>query len=64
MDPEGENDAQTYKTCFESSPDFAIDVINAIREGAGCQLFEDPTEEKSDPCTYHVHENGQHCGVP
>ena len=61
MDPEGENDAQMYKMCFESNPDFAVDVINAIKEGAGCKLLEDPTEEIG--CVYHVHENGQNCGV-
>ncbi|MCJ1313914.1 hypothetical protein MMC25_007594 [Agyrium rufum] len=59
MDPESEKDASTYKMCFEGSPDFAIDVINAIREGTGGVLFDDPTEEPA--CNYHLHDNGQRC---
>ena len=59
MDPENENDAETYKICFEGSPDFAIDLVNAIKEGAGCQVLEDPTEKVG--CVYHEHENGQRC---
>ena len=59
MDPDSKKDASTYKICFEGSPDFAIDVINAIRVGAGGRLFEDPTEEPG--CTYHEHGNGQLC---
>ena len=59
MDPESTNDAGTYKMCFEGSPDFAIDVINAIRQGSGGKLFRDPTEEPA--CLYHEHENGAVC---
>ena len=59
MDPESENDAGTYRICFEANADFAIDVVNAIREGAGKKLFQDPTEEGG--CAYHDHENGQLC---
>lgn len=60
MDPENQNTAETYRLCFESSPDFSIDVITAIREGSGCSLFEDPTEKVG--CLYHEHDNGQRCG--
>ncbi|MCJ1355969.1 MAG: hypothetical protein MMC33_005963 [Icmadophila ericetorum] len=59
MDPESENDAGTYRMCFEGSPDFAVDVINALRVGVGPKLLDDPTEEGG--CTYHEHENGQLC---
>jgi len=59
MDPESDPDARAYKTCMEGSPDFAIDVINAIREGCGGKLFADPTE--GDPCLYHEHEKGRSC---
>lgn len=53
MDPENECDAGTYRQCFERNVDFAIDVINAIKEGAGGRLFQDPTEEEG--CYYHEH---------
>lgn len=59
MDPDGDKDAATYRECFESNADFAIDVINAIKDGAGGSLFDDPTEGNS--CRYHEHENGDTC---
>ena len=59
MDPEGNKDAATYRDCFESNADFAIDVINAIKDGAGGSLFDDPTEGNS--CRYHEHESGDTC---
>lgn len=59
MDPESQSDAGSYKMCFEGNSDFAIDVINAIKDGAGGKLFDDPTEEAG--CTYHEHNNGQLC---
>jgi len=59
MDPDSQRDAATYHACFAASPDFAVDVINAIRDGAGGALFDDPTEGKS--CRYHEHENGETC---
>lgn len=60
MDPDSNTDAGTYRLCFDGSADFAIDVINAIREGAGGTLFPDPTD--GNGCTYHEHDNGQICG--
>jgi hypothetical protein len=59
MDPEGKRDASTYRACFEATPDFAIDVINAIKDGTSGVLFDDPTEGNS--CRYHEHENGETC---
>ncbi|KAL8866307.1 MAG: hypothetical protein Q9174_006381 [Haloplaca sp. 1 TL-2023] len=61
MDPESQSDAGTYRMCFESSADFAIDVVNAIRQGTGTKLFHDPTEEVG--CFYHEHGTGQMCKV-
>lgn len=62
MDPESECDAASYRMCFESSADFAIDVVAAIREGSGPKLFNDPTEERHR-CCYHEHGAGQLCKV-
>ena len=59
MDPDNENDASVYRECFSRNADFAIDVINAIKEGSGGSLFEDPTEQ--DGCEYHDHPFGQRC---
>lgn len=59
MAPGGTTDTSKYNICFEGSPDFAIDVINAIRDGTGNMLFDDPTA--GGGCTYHEHENGQRC---
>ena len=59
MDPGSKKDAATYRACFEATPDFAIDVINAIKEGSGGALFDDPTEGNS--CRFHEHDNGDTC---
>ena len=59
MDPESKKEASTYRACFETTPDFAIDVINAIKDGTGGSLFDDPTEGNS--CRFHEHENGDTC---
>ena len=59
MDPESEKDAGSYRLCFESSPDFAVDVINAIRRGTGGMLLDDPTD--GDFCEYHEHDSGSSC---
>ena len=61
MDPDSENDAGTYRICFEASADFAIDVIDAIRQGSRPRLFQDPTEETG--CFYHEHGASQVCKV-
>jgi hypothetical protein len=59
MDPESNKDATTYKPCFEASPDFAINVIDAIKDGAESSLFDDPTE--GNTCKYHEHDNSESC---
>lgn len=59
MDPESETDSSIYRAAFATSPDFAIDVINAIKDGAGSILFNDPTE--MDGCLYHDHAWGHYC---
>lgn len=59
MDPHNEVNADTYRECFEVSPDFAIDVINEIRLGSGGSLFDDPTEGNS--CRFHSHADGETC---
>ncbi|KAL9130535.1 MAG: hypothetical protein Q9217_001303 [Psora testacea] len=59
MDPGSEKDASVYRDCFARSPDFAVDVVNAIKEGAGGKLFVDPTE--GNGCQYHDHHMGQRC---
>ena len=59
MDPDTQRDAITYRQCFEASPEFAIDVINEIREGSGGLLFDDPTEGNS--CRFHEHADGETC---
>ncbi|KAI9830921.1 MAG: hypothetical protein M1819_005303 [Sarea resinae] len=60
MDPEQDKDASSYRCCFEGDPEFAVDLVNAIREGAGGSLFPDPTSEETQ-CTFHEHEDGQTC---
>ena len=60
MDPDSERDASVYRDCFAGNADFAIDVVNAIKEGAGGgSLYADPTEENG--CHYHDHHLGQRC---
>ena len=59
MDPDSQTDARTYQICFDGNADFAVDVINAIRDGAGGMPFADPTE--GNGCVYHEHDNGQTC---
>ena len=58
MDPDNNRDAATYNKCFENR-DFAIDVINSIREGVGGKLLADPTELVG--CEYHDHPKGSSC---
>jgi hypothetical protein len=62
MDPDSERDTETYRRCFEGSPDFAIELVNAIRQGTGGMLLDDPTD-KAHECDYHDHEDGPHCNV-
>lgn len=59
MDPESEKDVRSYRICIEGNPDFAIDVICAIKDGSGGKLYEDPTD--GDGCAFHEHQNGDKC---
>ncbi|KAK7539456.1 uncharacterized protein J3D65DRAFT_618694 [Phyllosticta citribraziliensis] len=59
MDPDNDKDAEDYRACFDSNPDFAVDLVNAIKSGTGGQLFTDPTS--GDECEYHDHEGGIDC---
>ena len=59
MDPETKRDAATYRACFQEHVDFAIDVMNAIRDESGGQLLRDPTE--GGGCMYHEHDDGEKC---
>lgn len=61
MDPNVDKDAESYRVCFDGNPDFAVDMVNAIRYMSGGYLFEDPTE--ADECEYHDHSDGPNCHV-
>jgi hypothetical protein len=61
MDPDSDKDAESYRLCFESNPDFCIELVNAIKDGTGGFLFDDPTE--GDECEYHDHSNGPNCHI-
>lgn len=64
MDPDSEKDAESYRHCFENNPDFCIDLVNAIKDGTGGFLFDDPTDSAAgDECDYHDHSNGPNCHV-
>ncbi|KAI4154207.1 MAG: hypothetical protein LQ340_001819 [Diploschistes diacapsis] len=58
MDPDNNRNAATYQKCF-ANPEFAVDVINSIREGMGGKLLPDPTELVG--CEYHDHPKGSSC---
>jgi len=59
MDPDSERDAESYRICFDNNPDFAIDLVNAIKAGIGGLLLDDPTD--GDDCDYHDHSDGPNC---
>ncbi|KAH7359822.1 hypothetical protein BKA66DRAFT_573931 [Pyrenochaeta sp. MPI-SDFR-AT-0127] len=60
MDPGSERDVETYRQCFENNPDFAVDLVKAIKLGTGGMLFEDPTDAGNE-CEYHDHDAGPNC---
>lgn len=62
MDPESNRDAETYRQCFENNPDFAVDLVKAMKLGTGGMLFEDPTDTGHE-CDYHDHEAGPNCHI-
>lgn len=51
MDPDSDKNAESYRNCFKDNPDFAVDMVNAIKEGTGGILFDDPTDGDED--AYH-----------
>lgn len=59
MDPEIDRDAEAYRKCFENNPDFAVEMVNAIRYMSGGILFDDPTY--GDLCSYHDHNDVSGC---
>lgn len=59
MDPDSDRNVETYRDCFSDNPDFAVDLVNAIKQGTGGMLFDDPTENNG--CEYHDHEAGPNC---
>jgi len=59
MDPDSKRCASVYRECFTANPDFAIDVLNAVRDSTGGFLLEDPTEGSSS--RYHERANGDTC---
>lgn len=59
MDPDSDKDAENYRAAFKANPDFAVDMVNAIKAGTGGMLFEDPTE--GGECEYHDHSQGAGC---
>lgn len=59
MDPDSKRDASMYRNCFRDAPDFAVDVLNAIRESTEGSLLDDPTD--GNGCRYHEHSNGESC---
>lgn len=56
LDPDGDKDAGDYRDCFATSADFAIQLINFIREETGGLDLQDPTE--GEGCDYHEHTDG------
>ncbi|KAK0820072.1 hypothetical protein LTR02_004671 [Friedmanniomyces endolithicus] len=60
MDPDVDKDAETYRKCFQDNPDFAVEMVNAIRYMSGGMLLDDPTEGLE--CAYHDHSDGSRCG--
>jgi len=62
MDPASERDVETYRQCFESNSDFAIDMVKAIKHGTGGMLFDDPTDTGNE-CDYHDHDAGPNCHI-
>jgi hypothetical protein len=62
MDPNSERDVETYRQCFESNSDFAIEMVKAIKQGTGGMLFDDPTDTGNE-CEYHDHEQGPNCHI-
>lgn len=59
MDPEIDKDAESYRAAFENNPDFAVEMVNAIRYMSGGMLFDNPTDGQE--CDWHDHHDGTDC---
>jgi hypothetical protein len=62
MDPYADRQVSSYRQCLSENPDFAIELVTAIRQGTGGLLLDDPTEGGSD-CEYHDHASGPNCHI-
>jgi hypothetical protein len=62
MDPHSRHDVSIYRNCFADNPDFAVELVSAIKQGTGGHLLDDPTEGGHD-CEYHDHESGPNCHI-
>ncbi|PSN71298.1 hypothetical protein BS50DRAFT_570687, partial [Corynespora cassiicola Philippines] len=62
MDPGSDRNIETYRQCFTDNPDFAVDLVNAIKQGTGGMLFDDPTDPGNE-CAYHDHETSPSCHI-
>lgn len=58
LDPDAARRAAEWRLCFDI-PDFAMDLVDAMRAGVGGLLLPDPTEDRG--CVYHVHGEGELC---
>jgi len=61
LDPDSDKDAGDYKDCFVANADFAIQLINFIKEETGGLDLQDPTE--GEGCDYHEHTDGAKCHI-
>ena len=59
MDPDVDKDAESYRSSFEDNPDFAVEMVNAIRSLSGGILFDNPMEGAE--CSWHDHSDGSDC---
>jgi hypothetical protein len=63
MDPNNFRDVGLYRQCFENNPDFAVDLVTAMKYGTGGMLFDDPTDSGVNQCEFHDHDDGPNCHV-
>lgn len=61
MDPEVERDVGAYRKCLEGNPDFATELIRAVRKLSGGILFENPASGSA--CEWHDHNDTTVCPV-
>lgn len=61
MDPHSNRDIEAYRQCLSNNPDFALDLVKAIRQATGGMLFDDPTAQDHHACAYHDHNATPSC---